>query len=97
MNLPIQLFTGRRGEESFHLFFVAKRFQEGLTVTGYLIYPNLSKSDVVNFVELGDGIYVGEFPFSKKTPFSEKVWSVNQGEWDTGPFWNHIHDEFWIG
>ncbi|MCK4789704.1 MAG: hypothetical protein KAV87_38545, partial [Desulfobacteraceae bacterium] len=42
-------------------------FQEGLTITGYVIYPDMTKSDVLEFDELGDGIYSGMFPFVKKS------------------------------
>jgi len=43
--------------KDFTLLYKAINFAVGLTVTGYFIYPNTQKSDVFNFVELGDGIY----------------------------------------
>lgn len=44
-------------ETEFHLLYSAEGFIKGLTVTGYFIYPNMQKSDVFTFDELGDGIY----------------------------------------
>lgn len=59
--------TVRHYENVFQIFYAAVDFQEGLTVTGYVIYPDLTKSDVLEFEELGDGIYSGLFPFEKKS------------------------------
>ena len=57
----------RHHENVFQIFYASVSFQEGLTVTGYVIYPDLTKSDVLEFDELGDGIYSGLFPFEKKS------------------------------
>ena len=54
-------------ENVFQIFYAATSFQEGLTVTGYMIYPDLTKSDVLEFEDLDDGIYSGLFPFVKKS------------------------------
>ena len=59
--------TVRHHENVFQIFYFAKNFQEGLTITGYVIYPDMTKSDVLEFDELGDGIYSGMFPFVKKS------------------------------
>ena len=59
--------TLRHHEGVFQVFYQSLNFQEGLTVTGYVIYPDLTKSDVLEFDELGDGIYSGLFPFEKKS------------------------------
>ena len=61
MSIPIILW----GQDTFQLLYSATGFAEGLTVTGYLILPDLTKSAVVAFEELGDGIYVGLMPFTK--------------------------------
>ena len=57
----------RHHENVFQIFYASVGFQEGLTITGYVIYPDLTKSDVLEFDELGDGIYSGLFPFEKKS------------------------------
>lgn len=59
--------TVRHHENIFQVFYASSKFQEGLTVTGYIIYPDMTKSDVLEFDELGDGIYSGFFPFVKKS------------------------------
>lgn len=59
--------TVRHYENVFQIFYAAASFQEGLTITGYVIYPDITKSDVLEFEELGDGIYSGLFPFVKKS------------------------------
>lgn len=53
MSLTIVLNNGKK----FHLLYSAEKFETGLTVTGYFIYPDLEKSDVFTFDEQGDGIY----------------------------------------
>ena len=57
----------RHHENVFQIFYFAINLQEGLTITGYVIYPDMTKSDVLEFDELGDGIYSGLFPFEKKS------------------------------
>jgi len=59
--------TLRHHENVFQVFYASKGFQEGLTVTGYVIYPDMTKSNILEFEELGDGIYSGLFPFEKKS------------------------------
>ena len=59
--------TVRHHENVFQIFYASISFQEELTVTGYVIYPDMTKSDVLEFDELGDGIYSGLFPFEKKS------------------------------
>uniref|UniRef100_A0A6M3JXG8 Uncharacterized protein n=1 Tax=viral metagenome TaxID=1070528 RepID=A0A6M3JXG8_9ZZZZ len=59
--------TLRHHEGVFQIFYASAGFREGLTVTGYVIYQDMTKSDVVEFDELGDGIYSGIFPFEKKS------------------------------
>lgn len=61
MSVPITLW----GQENFQLLYSSTEYAEGLTVTGYLILPDLTKSVVVTFEELGDGIYAGLMPFIK--------------------------------
>ena len=58
--------TVRHYENVFQVFYASAGFQKELTVTGYVIYPDMTKSDVLEFEELGDGIYSGLFPFEKK-------------------------------
>jgi len=64
--MPITI-TIRYHENVFQIFYVSVGFQEGLTITGYVIYPDMTKSDMLEFDELGDGIYSGLFPFEKKS------------------------------
>jgi len=59
--------TLRHHEGVFQLFYASKGFQEGLIVTGYFIYSDLTKSDVQTFEELGDGIYSVFFPYVQKS------------------------------
>ncbi len=59
--------TLRHHEGLFQVFYQSLNFQEGLTVTGYLIYSDLSKSDVQTFEELGDGIYSVLFPYTQRS------------------------------
>ena len=59
--------TLRHHEGVFQIFYSSKGFQEGLTVTGYLIYTDLTKSDVQTFEELGDGIYSMLFPYVQRS------------------------------
>ena len=59
--------TLRHHEGVFQVFYQSLNFQEGLTVTGYLIYSDLTKSDVQTFEELGDGIYSMLFPYIQKS------------------------------
>ena len=59
--------TLRHHEGVFQVFYASKGFQESLTVTGYLIYSDLTKSAVQTFEELGDGIYSVLFPYTQKT------------------------------
>ena len=61
MSIPIILW----GQETFQLLYSSTGYTEGLTVTGYLILPDLTKSVVVDFEELGDGVYAGLMPFTK--------------------------------
>lgn len=53
--MPLSVVLNNR--KKFPLFYSAKNFQTGLTVTGYFIYPDLQKSSPFTFSELGDGIY----------------------------------------
>ena len=57
----------RHHENVFQIFYASVSFQEGLTITGYVIYPDMTKSEPLEFDELGDGIYSGLFPFEKKS------------------------------
>jgi len=59
--------TIRHHEKVFQLFYASAGFLEGVEVTGYIIYPDMTKSDVLQLDELGDGIYSGFFPFIKKS------------------------------
>jgi len=59
--------TLRHHENVFQIFYASAGFKEGLTVTGYIIYPDMTKSNILEFDELGDGIYSGLFPFEKKS------------------------------
>lgn len=57
-----------RGKSSFNLLYSSQGFVTGLTVTGYLIYPDVTKSGVVSFDEIGDGIYSASFSYQQKIP-----------------------------
>lgn len=61
MSVPITLW----GKDTFQLLYASAGYVAELTVTGYLILPDLTKSVVVAFEELGDGIYTGLMPFTK--------------------------------
>ena len=54
------------GEDSFTLLYASVGFSVGLTVTGYVIYPDMEKSDEFAFDELGDGIYGVSIPYTNK-------------------------------
>lgn len=54
-------------ESDFRLLYSAEGFVEGVTVTGYFIYPNLTKSDVFTFDELGDGVYSTTITHNQQT------------------------------
>lgn len=56
------IYISITNETSIQLLYSSKDFVGGLSVTGYLIYPDLTKTSVIVFDELGDGIYVGVFP-----------------------------------
>lgn len=60
----------------FQLLYSALGFVAGLAVTGYLIYPDRTKSDVVVFEDLGDGIYAGDFPYIRKTAELDEKYGV---------------------
>ena len=60
------VFISTVGKSTIDLMYSSVNFVEGLTVTGYLIYPDLTKSSVVTFDELGDGIYWGCLPNKHK-------------------------------
>jgi hypothetical protein len=64
------------GEPKFRLFYSSKGFVEGLTVTGYFIYPNLTKSDVFTFDDQGDGIYTAEIDYTKETTLNREKWEL---------------------
>jgi len=59
--------TLRHHEGVFQIFYASAGFLAGLAVTGYVIYSDMTKSDILEFEELGDGIYSGLFPFEKKS------------------------------
>ena len=62
-----------KDNKEFRLFYSATGFAKEVTVTGYLIYPNVEKSPVLNFDELGDGIYTVVVKFDKNTnPLTRK-------------------------
>lgn len=75
------------GLGSYQLFYASGGFVEGLTVTGYIIYPDLTKSSVLPFDELGDGIYVGIVPYVRKTmEYDEKYGMVIKENGETKYF-----------
>ena len=57
----------RDNKDNFQLLYSSIQFATGLTVTGYLIYPDLTKSDPFTFNEEGDGIYSITITHSRKT------------------------------
>lgn len=72
MNIVIHI----RGADSFQLLYSSWKFKTGLTVTGYLIYPDLTKSPVMDFDELGDGVYAVAAPYEKKTQEHDEKYGV---------------------
>lgn len=72
MNIVIQI----RDNSHFRLLYVATKFRTGLTVTGYLIYPDATKSGTITFDELGDGIYTQIFPYVRKTRELDEKYGV---------------------
>lgn len=75
------------GKGNFQLFYSPHGFKEGLNVTGYLIYSDFSKSGVLNFVELGDGVYAINVPYDRKTlEFDEKYGVVIKEDGETKHF-----------
>ena len=69
MSISVILNNG----EKYHLLYSANGFQEGLTVTGYFIYPDFQKSSTFTFDELGDGIYSVAISYDRKTDsYTEK-------------------------
>lgn len=72
MNITVQI----RNSTEIQLLYSAEKFTTGLNVTGYLIYPDLSKSSVLTFNELGDGIYVAMFPYTRKTTELDEKYGI---------------------
>jgi len=72
MLLVIQI----RNSRDFQLLYASKGFTEGLDVIGYLIYPNLTKSDILTFSELGDGIYAVSVPYKRQTEELDEKYGV---------------------
>lgn len=54
-------------KKEFRLLYSAVKFKAGKTVTGYFIYPNLAKSDVFTFDDIGDGVYAVTITHKKQT------------------------------
>ena len=60
-------------EKNYWLLYSSTKFKAGKIVTGYFIYSNLIKSDIFNFVDLGDGIYSATVTHNQQTTsFIEK-------------------------
>src|SRR4030042_6303315 len=64
------------GKTEFTLFYSATGFGEGKIVTGYLIYPDFTKSPLTTFNEIGDGIYGASFPYMRKTLEYEEKYGI---------------------
>jgi len=47
------------------VFYKASNFQEGLTVSAYVVNPDLTESDNFNLVEIADGIYYFDYVFKQ--------------------------------
>ena len=54
-------------KEDFNLLYAAKQFADDVTVTGYFIYPDLQKSDIFSFDNIGDGIFSATVIHNRKT------------------------------
>lgn len=65
-----------QGIEKFQLLYASRGFHVGLDVTGYLIYPNKTKSNVETATEIGDGIYSLSFPYVRQTLEGEDKYGV---------------------
>lgn len=63
-------------EETYHLLYSSQKFVDGLTVTGYFIYPDMSKSDIFTFDPLGDGIYYVKLPHTRKTSLNVEKYGL---------------------
>lgn len=64
------------GGSSIRLFYAATLFQEGLTVTGYAIYDDATKSAVVSFTDLDDGIYTATMPIVQTNKSASEKYGV---------------------
>ena len=75
------------GKGTFQLFYAPFGFKEGLVVTGYLIYPDFSKSPILSFEELGDGVYAVNITYKRKTmEYDEKYGIVIKENGETKHF-----------
>ena len=60
----------------FHLFYSSVNFTEGLVVSCYFIYPDLVKSEVFTFNDLGDGIYAAEITQVRKPDLNTEKYGI---------------------
>jgi len=55
------IIVSKQNDDKIQVLYSARSFEINLNITAYLIYPDLTKSDIIIFSELGDGIYAGLF------------------------------------
>lgn len=63
----MDIIIRNQGTGHFQLLYASRGFHESLDVTGYLIYPNTSKSNTETATEIGDGVYSLSFPYVRQT------------------------------
>ena len=55
------------------IWYKSRNFQTGLNIAIFFIKPNLTKSDVMNFTEWGEGLYYVDYDFISYEPYVGKV------------------------
>ena len=65
-----------RNKGEFQLLYSSAGYAGGLNVTGYLIYPDLTKSSITSFVDIGDGIYAATFTHIRKTQDLDEKYGI---------------------
>lgn len=81
------------GGHGFQLFYQAEKFATHKNVTGYLIFPDMSKSETFVFNELGDGIYEKFCDYERKTDSHIEKYGLVVKEDATVKFFDIIHVE----
>ena len=64
-----QIIISIQDEKDIRLLYASIKFKEGREVTGYLIYPDFTLSDIIMFTEVGLGIYGARILYERQTPY----------------------------